>query len=392
MQTEHGLNHIEFFAGIGAVTTGLGDEWKCLWANDYSKMKADVFAANHPDVPICLDDVRNVESGQIPLSTMATCTFPCTNTSAASDRTGLMGIKSGVVYRYIELLREKGGALNFPVTLLENPTGLIARNKGGDLRDLLLNLNELGYICTLVCVDARHFVPQSRPRIFIVGVAKGLGKKMLKPLRSALDIPLDENLYPPPLRKWLGNNLDLHLFVTDLPALPELKRSLVDCLDFDDDFSMSEKESRDLINNMAPKHRSLFDRMCQADTVGLATISRRTRVDEDGRKFNATELNVSGLAPAQRPYTGGSSRTFLVLAGNGKYRFRVVSPRESARLMGFDDDFILPKGIREGYQCTGDAVVPQCVSWVRDHLIEPLLKGRTSPVAVASREQLEFFF
>jgi DNA (cytosine-5)-methyltransferase 1 len=235
---------------------------------------------------------------------LACCTFPCTNTSCASDRTGLFGLKSGVVYRYIELLQQKGGADSYPFTLLENPTGLIARNNSQDLRYLVQRLNMMGYVATIVSVDAMHFVPQSRPRIFIVATHKSIAERCWTPLSHTDKIPSNTDLYPPPLRKWFSDNLDLKLAIANLPELPTRTLQLHDCLYIaDNQYNLSDLQSNNLIENMAPKHLALFQKLVSSNGLHIATISRRTRTHND-RKFNATELSTSGLAPAQRPKRG----------------------------------------------------------------------------------------
>ena len=226
----HPTTHIEFFAGIGSVAQGL-ESWSTLWANDIDEMKSAYYAMNHGRSIVC-EDINNLKPSDIPSSTLVSATYPCTNTSCAGDRAGLMGIKSGVVYKWVSLVRSKSGAACYPFGMLENPTGLIARGKGQDLRSLVLTLNSMGYSVVLMVVCASHFTPQSRPRVFINCIEKTIAHKNLQPIMSKSAIPCCKELYPNQLRKWIEKNLDLDLCSIGMPALPVRTLQLEDVIDF----------------------------------------------------------------------------------------------------------------------------------------------------------------
>ena len=383
--------HIEFFAGIGGVRIGLAPNWHTTWATDIDPLKKAVYEVNDDHkADYLVQDIRNLQTRDIPDAELASATFPCTNTSCAGDKSGLLGIKSGVVYRYLSKIKEKGGATSIPMTLLENPTGLIARNKGADLRDLVQRLNSLEYSVALTVVDAKHFVPQSRPRIFISSIERSLAHANMKVLSTLSGLPSDKELYPNPLRAWLSNNLDLDLVIPVTPTLPTRIIQLIDVLDLEDsncDSWATPNFERELIGLMTEKHRATFRKMLLSPEMLIATVARRGRKRTDGTGFNATELSLSGLAPCQRPYKGGSSRTWVLVAGKGLYRFKVITPRESARLMGFDDGFILPLNSKDAYQATGDSVAPQAIRWVDEHIFQPII--RSSSWSMSSGQQFE---
>jgi DNA (cytosine-5)-methyltransferase 1 len=52
-------------------------------------------------------------------------------------------------------------------------------------------------------------------------------------------------------------------------------------------------------------------------------------------------------------------------------RSRLLSPREAARLMGLDDDYLLPK--RDNHVC-GDGVCVAVVRHIAEHVLEPVLR------------------
>ena len=68
----------EFFAGGGMARAGLGKEWSCVFANDFSEMKGRVYADNWGDDHLVVDDVANVSTDQLPdIADLAWASFPC---------------------------------------------------------------------------------------------------------------------------------------------------------------------------------------------------------------------------------------------------------------------------------------------------------------------------
>lgn len=369
--------HLEFFAGHGGTGYGLQANWRTIWANDIDPVKAEAFALNHSATMIC-DAIGKLNSGMIPDGDMMSATFPCTNTSAAGDRTGLLGMKSGVVYQWLRLLETRGGASTYPFAFLENPTGLISRNQGQDLHDLIARLNALGYAVNLSVVDGKHFVPQSRPRIFISAMEKSAALSVMDSLTGEQDLTVYGDLFTKPLRQWVATFADTLTMVVPrtVPALPVRHTELVDCLDLnhpDDGSWATEAETQNIIDNLVGTHHERFLKMLRSPSTMVATIARRGRQRPDGTRFNAAELSLSGLCPALRPYKGGSSRTWVLVAGQGRYAVKVITPRETARIMGYPDDYRLPEDKKAAYQCTGDSVVPQAVAWVDTHILQPVI-------------------
>ena len=52
---------------------------------------------------------------------------------------------------------------------LENVSGLVSAHNGEDYRHLHQALVNRGYTVGAVLINASHFVPQSRPRVFVIG-------------------------------------------------------------------------------------------------------------------------------------------------------------------------------------------------------------------------------
>src|SRR5437899_1357498 len=159
---------LEFFAGIGLVRMALSNaKWDVVFANDIDPKKHEIYKANFGDDEFDLNDIANVKASKLPPATLATASFPCIDLSLAGNRAGLNGQHSGVFWHFYRLLVQlRKRAPRF--LLIENVTGLLTSHDGKDLKAILESLNDCRYSCDLLAVDAADFVPQSRPRLFIV--------------------------------------------------------------------------------------------------------------------------------------------------------------------------------------------------------------------------------
>jgi DNA (cytosine-5)-methyltransferase 1 len=95
------------------------------------------------------------------------------------------------------------------------------------------------------------------------------------------------------------------------------------------------------------------------------------------------EARFDGLAGCLRTPAGGSSRQFVVFAGQGEVTARLMTARESARLMGLDDGYRLPTGTTRALHLVGDGVVVPVVRWLTEHLLTPLVSCRGAQRRVA---------
>jgi len=102
-------------------------------------------------------------------------------------------------------------------------------------------------------------------------------------------------------------------------------------------------------------------------------VYRRTRFDENGMKLQRAEVRFDDVAGCLRTPAGGSSRQTILVVDGKSIRSRLLSSRETARLMGLADDYKLPKNYNEAYHLTGDGVAVPVVRHLATHLFEPLL-------------------
>ena len=174
----------EFFAGIGLVRMGLEEAgFEVVFANDVDAKKREMYALNFGGAEFALADIRSIRGSDVPDVDLATASFPCTDLSLAGGRAGLRGKESGLVGEFLRVLREMGERRPAAV-MIENVPAFGSSNEGADLRDTLAELNELGYTCDAALLDARRFVPQSRPRLFVIGALEPPGESLARPRRA----------------------------------------------------------------------------------------------------------------------------------------------------------------------------------------------------------------
>jgi DNA (cytosine-5)-methyltransferase 1 len=78
------------------------------------------------------------------------------------------------------------------------------------------------------------------------------------------------------------------------------------------------------------------------------------------------------MAGCLRTPGGGSSRHFLILKKPEGWASRLLTVRETARLMGAPESFHLPGGYNDGYKAMGDAVAAPVAAYLAKHLLSRL--------------------
>lgn len=368
--TATGPRVAEFFAGIGLVRKGLEPEgFEVVFANDIDPTKFKMYGANFDAQHFLLGDVTDpsvVHGDMIPDIEVATASFPCTDLSLAGNRAGLLGEHSGTFWSFTRILGEMRERRPL-VLLLENVPSLATSAGGEDLAAVIAGLNHLGYLCDLLVIDARHFVPQSRPRLFIIGS------------QDPLSHP---GTFQPSIVRpaWVDRFVKRH---------PELR---FQALHIDADLSFGESGGLfDVVERLAPDHTrwweatraerfrhslspiqtARLDGMMQGRELRWASAYRRTR------QGKATwEIRADQISGCLRTARGGSSKQALVEAGRGEFRVRWMTPREYARLQGADE-FVLD-GVSENQALfgLGDAVCVPAISWLARTYLRPLVEGQ----------------
>jgi DNA (cytosine-5)-methyltransferase 1 len=361
----------EFFAGIGLMRLGMERQgWSVTFANDIDTRKEAMYAAHFHDTEphFLLGDVHALSTEVIPGVTLATASFPCTDLSLAGARGGIHVRESSAFWGFTRALEELGERRP-PLVLLENVTGFLTSHRGADFRVAMQELNQLGYSVDAFILDAARFVPQSRQRLFVIGVQDALYEDGTTP--PPLPIPLVSDVRPRALAEYMLAHQDaIRWRIRPLPPMPASGGTLAGILENlppDHPMWWNAERATYLLNQMSPAHRAVADRMIAGEEWSYGTVFRRMRA---GRSM--AELRTDGIAGCLRTPKGGSAKQILFKAGRGEYHARLLTPREAARLMGADN-YTLPASLDAAYFGFGDAVCVPVVEWIAQHYLNPLL-------------------
>jgi DNA (cytosine-5)-methyltransferase 1 len=166
------LNYYEFFAGGGMARLGLGSEWSCTFANDFDAKKAASYQRQFGGCAMRVGDIAAQDADSLPgQATLAWASFPCQDLSLAGKGEGLNGARSGTFWAFWKLMDDLRSRERAPQMIaLENVCGAMTSRGGRDFSQLMGALTGLGYRVGAMVLDAAHFLPQSRPRLFVVAV------------------------------------------------------------------------------------------------------------------------------------------------------------------------------------------------------------------------------
>lgn len=369
----------EFFAGGGMARAGLGASWDCLFANDIDIKKVASYAANWGDGHLKIGDVGALKVGDVPgPADLAWASFPCQDLSLAGDYVGLKGERSGTFWPFWRLMKALGQEKRAPrVIVLENVCGALTSHQGKDFAAIGSALTGTGYRFGALVIDAVRFVPQSRPRLFIVGVQDD------RDLPAGLTIEAPNPLWHPAnligAHEGLSQRSKCAWVWWNLPVPPSRSSKFADLIE-DDPKGVSwntAAETKRLLSLMSPLNRRKVEAAKNARQRMVGGIYKRTRRDESGKRAQRAEIRFDDIAGCLRTPVGGSSRQSIMIVESDTVRSRLLSPREAARLMGLPDSYTLPTNYNEAYHLAGDGVVVPVVRFLAAHVLEPLLLGGT---------------
>ena len=350
---------------------GLGARWRCLFANDFDPGKAAAYRANWGGEDFRPSDVWALEAADVPgAADLAWASSPCQDFSLAGGRAGLAGGRSSAFWGFWRLIEALDDQARGPrLLVLENVAGLLSSHAGADFAAVCEALAARGYRFGAVEIDARNFVPQSRPRVFVVAARAplgGLAATAPGPFHTRAVRQAEAGLDGASRRGWVWWRLPE-------PAVRNTR--LADMLEPDAAVRWrSAAETRALLGQLNPAHARQWQEACAEGERAIAAVFRRIR-QENGVKVQRAELRLDGLAGCLRTPQGGSSRQFLLVGEGGETKSRLLTPREGARLMGLPEDFCLPISQTAALQVVGDGVAAPVVRFLAEHLLEPLLAG-----------------
>lgn len=333
------FDFIDLFAGIGGLRRGfdmIGG--RCVFTSEWNKYSQKTYLANFPHDPHPIaGDITEVSESDIPGHDLLLAGFPCQPFSIAGVS------KKNALNRPHGFACDAQGTLFFDVAriiqhhkprafVLENVKNLLNHDRGRTYQVIERVLSEeLGYrTVSPRVIDAKSWVPQHRERIFIVG------------FRDAVDFDLDAMTIPDPLK---GPRLSTILHPEDGSEKAERPFTTGPQAQVSDKYVLS-GHLWQYLQDYAAKHKA------KGNGFGFGLAGP----DDVARTLSA------------RYYKDGSE--ILVRRADGPPRR--LTPRECARLMGFDRPGLPPMKIpvsdTQAYKQFGNAVVASVGETVAQYL------------------------
>ena len=343
---------IDLFAGIGGMRLGFeGNGGRCAYTCEWDRFCRQTYRANFPTGELIAGDIREVRTTDIPQHHLLLAGFPCQPFSLAGvSKKNSLGRPHGFA-------DETQGTLFFDIArvlrdhepaafLLENVKHLRNHDRGRTMKLILRTLEELGYHVTTRVIDARSFLPQHRQRVFIAG------------FRDDTEFDLNDLDLPDPAD---GPRLNSVLHPED---------------------GSEEAESpytRGELALVSGKY-TLSDHLWSY----LQEYARKHRARGNGFGFGLVGPEDTARTLSARYYKDGSE---ILIRQNGANPRR-LTPRECARLMGFDGPgqslFEIPVSDTQAYKQFGNAVAVPVVNAIA-RAMAPHIASR-----VSNPYQLEF--
>ena len=314
------FSFVDLFAGIGGIRLAyqnLGG--KCVFTSEWDTYSKKTYEANFGEVPF--GDITKISEKEIPDHDILLGGFPCQPFSIAGVS------KKNALGRAHGFLDETQGTLFFDVAriikhkrpatfMLENVKNLVSHDKGKTFFVITETLKELGYSIHFKILDGKHFVPQHRERIIIVGFDKSV---------------------------FNGNE------TFEFPVMSETKFAI-----------------KDILEPEVDKKYTLSDRLW----IYLQEYAIKHKAKGNGFGFGLTDLNGISRTMSARYYKDGAE---ILIPQDGKNPRR-LTPRECARLQGFPDTFQIPVSDNQAYKQFGNSVVTPLMQAVGRNIVNELQK------------------
>lgn len=309
---------IDLFAGIGGFRMAFQElGGKCVFSSEWNYFAQKTYESNFGEVPF--GDITSVNEKEIPNHDVLIAGFPCQPFSIAGvSKKNALGRSHGfedetqgtLFFDIARILNEKRPK----AFLLENVKNLISHDKGNTFKVIAKTLNELNYNIHYRVLDGKHFVPQHRERIVIVGFDKNYFKSKE---------------------------------TFSFPEMPEANHKI-----------------KDILEKRPDQKYTLTDKLWEY----LIRYSEKHKAKGNGFGYGLADLNGISRTMSARYYKDGAE---ILIPQKGKNPRR-LTPRECARLQGYPDKFIIPVSDNQAYRQFGNSVVVPLMKSVGRNIVSEL--------------------
>jgi len=314
-----GFTFIDLFAGIGGLRLAMESiGGRCVFTSEWDKWAQQTYAANHRDNRPIAGDIRDIDEEDVPAHDILCAGFPCQPFSIAGvSKKNALGRKHGfeceaqgtLFHDVVRILRH-----HQPVGfLLENVKNLRSHDRGRTYAVIRGTLDELGYTVRDQIIDAKHFLPQHRERIVLVGFKRDTG------------------------------------FTFDDLRLPEKGSVTMGYILHPEDGT----EDTERHYTVGPDAR-VSEKYTLTDHLWgyLQDYAKKHRAAGNGFGFGLVGPGDTCRTLSARYYKDGSE---ILVAQPGRTPRR-LTPRECARIMGYPDSFRIPVSDTQAYKQFGNSV------------------------------------
>lgn len=331
---------IDLFAGIGGIRYGFEQMGgRCVFTSEWNTFAQKTYLANfpHEEGHVLEGDITAVDAADIPDHDVLLAGFPCQPFSIAGvSKKNALGRPHGfkdttqgtLFYDVARIIAEKRPQ----AFLLENVKNLLSHDKGNTFATILSVLrDELGYEVHYRVIDGRHFVPQHRERIIIVGFREPAG------------------------------------FTWDDLRLPDADKRMSDILHPEDGSEEPEARWTNGENGAVDKKYTLTPKLW----TYLKDYAAKHKAAGNGFGFGLVNGESVARTLSARYYKDGSE---VLISQGPRKRPRRLTPRECARLMGFKDTFEIPVSDTQAYKQFGNSVVVPVIEEVARIMIPRVME------------------
>jgi len=329
---------IDLFAGIGGMRKAFeAVGGRCLFSSEYNKFAQETYLANFGEKPE--GDITKIDAGSIPEHEILLAGFPCQPFSIAGvskknslgKAHGFLDKTQGTLFFDVARIIDKKRAKAF---LLENVKNLTTHDRGNTFKVIRETLDGMGYKIYTRVMDGKYFVPQHRERIFIIGMDK--------------EIYGDEDLFK-------------------FPALPQTPPKAI----------------KDILENEVNPKYTLTDNLWKY----LQQYAEKHKKKGNGFGFGLVDPDGITRTLSARYFKDGSE----ILIPQKGTNPRRLTPRECARLQGYDDSFKIVVSDTQAYKQFGNSVVVPLIYAIANRLVIGMGLREQIPIEIILNEKLEEF-
>lgn len=313
-------NYIDLFAGIGGFRLALDSFGaNCVFTSEWDKHSQDVYIKNFGNEPN--GDITKIHEKDIPNHDFLFGGFPCQPFSISGKQKGFDDTRGTLFFDIARISKHHKPK----IMILENVKNILTINEGETLKTIIEVLEkELNYSVFIKLLKGNDFgVPQKRERVFFMCFHKSLKVSNF-------------DLSNPDFNKYSVRD------ILEEGRFPEIEINR-------DDISISDKPPmKDLLSNFPNK------------PIRIGTINKGGQ----GERI----YHIDGVGITLSAHGGGPGRKTGAYLINDK--IRRLTPRESARMMGFPENFKISSSNAQAYTQFGNAVIVDVVQFIMKDILD----------------------